>query len=109
MSAKALDLDFIKQLREKQAKPTFVREAVSLQCKQCGQTLNPNGYCKNTECPVDAPVVTYPCATCGHCETPNKCHWSFDCPLCFATIGNYCYDGERMVPAHDERLSLAAA
>ena len=56
-----------------------------------------------------APEVTYPCNFCGHCETPNECAWSRECPVCSALAGKiseatYCRDGRgALTGLHQER------
>ena len=35
----------------------------------------------------DATPETSPCTFCGHCETPDACAWSRECPKCHAPAG----------------------
>lgn len=69
-------------------KPRDIREKVSPICT-CGVRYT-NGYCRNKDCPVDLPIATEICKSCGHCSTPNRCVRSVQCPLCFRAAGSGC-------------------
>lgn len=76
----------------------------SLLC-ECGSRRN-NGYCHNSDCPIDAPIPTLECDSCGHCPNPGKCVQSVVCPRCEASTGNLCMEGNRLVGFHESRWLL---
>jgi hypothetical protein len=53
-------------------------------------------------------AITYDCEHCGHCENPEHCVWSVQCPQCFAEPRQQCKIGSRYVGLHEERWKMAA-
>lgn len=104
MKLEALTDDFIDSLVED--KPKFIRGAISLEC-ECGWELD-NGYCKNSDCSIDAPVEVFVCHHCGACEDPEHCVWGVQCPECCAPPHEHCLDDRgAKTGLHQERWNYA--
>jgi len=102
MKIEALPDDFIEELiAEPQSVP------VGLTC-DCGWKLD-NGYCRNPDCPWDAPVETFSCEWCGNCEDPEHCVWSVTCPVCSSLPKKLCMEGNKLVGLHQERWDYAGS
>lgn len=87
---KELPPELIAALIEKDDEQKSTRtKPISQVCDECGGKLK-NGYCRNDLCKVDAPVRTFPCEYCGHCQSPFRCVWSVDCPRCNAGAREQC-------------------
>lgn len=67
----------------------YIREKTTHKCRECDSRLD-QGYCKNADCPVDAPKQMYACGFCGWCSTPEKCVKSVLCVNCLAQPGEGC-------------------
>ena len=56
----------------------------------------------------DGPLIeTRICSFCGHCEYPDACVWSIQCPECAALPSQQCHINGRVVPLHQQRHDYA--